>query len=259
MSFAWIRNLTLLTAVISLAGMAAIDAGKDVTMASKAMTAGDADMALRLATRALIFGSLDNGAAATARCVRAEAAKRLGRPDFARNELNQVLRADPGNFPALTQRGDLLLADHNYFAALDDLNKAVELVEGNQDYPAVIAMRVGKRALARIGLKQYREAVADTKRVLQLKPGMPLGHYLRSLLLEASGKLDKSLESMELAYALKQREAGPFRLVELEDEGREWLGRLIELRMRNNVDPGRPFMKLQAAGRINEVNSREKK
>ena len=245
MNFTKISNLTLVAAVISLVGMVALETGNEVAKASKAMAAGDADMALRLATRALTFTSLDKGDSNMAHRIRAEAAKQLGRPDFARAELDVVLGVNPNDLSALILRGDLLLKERKYAAALEDLTKAVELVEGDRGYPGIIAMRVGKRALARIGLKQYREAAADTNRVMQLKPGMPLGHYLRSLLLEAMGRLPESLEAMEYAYALKQREGGPFHLAAIEDEGREWLSRLIDLRMRNNVDPRRPFMELR--------------
>lgn len=243
MNLAWIRNLTLLAAVSSLIGLASVDSAKDLRSAAQVLEAGDADLTLRLAGRALLFGSLTPEQTATAHRLRAAAAWRLDHRAFAHAELALALQAQPQELESLILRGDLLLEERNYGAALADLDQAVALAERN--YPeatGIQAMRVAKRGLAHFGLKRYQEAAADTKRAMQLKRGLPLAHHLRSLLLEAAGKLPEALEAMEVAYALKRQEGGLFRLVEMEPEGSDWLGRLIDLRMRNNVDPQRPFL-----------------
>lgn len=246
---AWFRNATLLASLTALAGLALVDGNAAAEVAARAFEAGDADLALRLGSRALLFGSLDAEHHAMARRAMAGGAAKLGRRAFAYAELAQALQSDPKEQRSLIMRGEMRLADHDYATALDDLTRALRQAELSPDYPGIIAKRCAKRGLAWLGLRKLEEAMEDATRAHELRRTLPDAHYLRAMILEAQENHSEALAAMEIAYALKLEEGGAFSLDAFTGEGGDWLAKLIELRMRNGVDPRRPFLDVRAKAR----------
>jgi tetratricopeptide (TPR) repeat protein len=121
---------------------------------------------------------------------------------------------------ALLQRATALVAQHNYDAAINDLNEAIKLKPDEvsshrfrayaymskgdwnnalQDYSVVIrALKddpeaYERRAYVEMQLKDYDKALADYSEAIKLKPNEPKYYQLRALILQTKGDLKAAL------------------------------------------------------------------
>ena len=103
-------------------------------LAEICLRAGETKEALELAGRATI----NNEAPASAWIGLAVAQRANGNNAAARETLDHVLSAEPGNLAALMERADLLTAEKTYDSAITDLKSAIKLRPGDK----VIASRL---------------------------------------------------------------------------------------------------------------------
>lgn len=238
----WARIVTLLAALAVLLPLILdFDSARDLKAAGAMMAARrpDPDLALRLASRALLLGGLDEAGQCRAREVRSAAALRLGNRSFAHKELDQVVAACPQRAGALLQRGELRLMNGDPAGALADLDQGLTLsTAGGRKPEAKLALGYALRGQAHLALGHWEAAMQDVATAIRLAPREPQAHYVHSLVLEARGLLRPAWQSMEKAFALKYRPGG---LMPFQDfQGDVWTRRLITLRMKNTVDPIRP-------------------
>ncbi|MCB2187183.1 MAG: hypothetical protein KQJ78_12240 [Deltaproteobacteria bacterium] len=237
----WVRLATLFGALAALLAVTCdLDPQRDLELASRALTGRDYDQALRLGGLALHLGSLGAEDQARAHRLRASAALALGNAAFAREELDQAITRLPQNPLAYFARGELRLAGNDAAGALADLDRGLALAHpGGPPWPAGLAGRLAQRGQAALALGRWDEAAAAADTALGLNPNLALGYYLQSGVLEARGQPLPALVAMERAWALAER--GGFSSFFLSPQGQTWLHRLVELRMKNHVDPQKPY------------------
>lgn len=131
--------------------------------AAKALTKGNADLAVQLYTQALADPSISNDRRATLLSDRAVAYVRLGQTREALKDYNQAVELFPEYAAVYNNRGNLLMALGFNQEALKDFNRAVALAPG---YAAAYNNRAG--ALMRLGKSDA--AVADFTRAIRLMP-----------------------------------------------------------------------------------------
>jgi tetratricopeptide (TPR) repeat protein len=238
----WARMITLVAALAALLPLVLdFDSARDLKAAGAVMFARrpDPDLALRLASRALLLGGLDETGRCRAREIRSTAALRLGNRSFALKDLDRVVAACPQRAGALLQRGELRLLSGDPAGALADLDRGITLSTADGRKPgAKLALPYALRGQAHLALGHLEPAKQDAATAIRLGPRQPQAHYVHSLVLEAQGLIHPAWQSMEKAFALKYRPGG---LMSFQDfQGDAWTRRLITLRMKNKVDPIRP-------------------
>lgn len=235
-----IRLVTLIGALIFALG-AALDWNpeRDVAFASRFQSSGDHDQALRLARRAAWTAWGDEKIRVSALLIQTKAALSMKRPGYALDRLNLALELAPDNNRARLLRGRVRLQTKDFPGALADLNKGVESVERTVGKkPTYLAPYLVYRGYANLALGRADKVGGDVKAALALNPNLPIGHWLRSRLLENAGQLRPALLAAEKAMSLAQDRDGYFFL---SAQGNTWNKRLVWLRMKNKVDPIKPF------------------
>ena len=95
--------------------------------------------------------------------------------DKAVEACTEALKADPDNVLALTRRGLAYIRLHNFDAAIQDFDRAIEL--NTRD--AAIYFNRGNAHYA--GRSDYRQAITDYSKAIELDPRDTASHYNRGL------------------------------------------------------------------------------
>lgn len=240
----WVRIATFLAALSAVLVMIFdVDATRDLSLASRALRAGDLDQTLRFSSRALYLSRLDAKDKYQARELRARAALGLGNRGFALAELNRALALRPESASGLLLRGQIKLAGGDAAGALQDLDRALGLLAPpGKALTAGLAGPLVLRGRARLALRQVAGAGQDADLALRLNPRLVQAHYLRSRVLDAQGRPAEALNEIEIAVALMQK--NPFSTFYLSPEGQEMTGWMIQMRRKNKVDLLRPLPRL---------------
>ncbi len=122
------------------------------------------------------------------------AAQRAGRLDQAEAAYRQMLRADPGNFPALHMLGFLKGQQGRYEEAITLLNKAVKKNGGD---PALL----GHYAYVLMASQRHDQALEAYDRLLALQPNNVEALYNRGVILSQQGKPAEAIEALDRALA----------------------------------------------------------
>ncbi|RJX31808.1 MAG: hypothetical protein C4525_11460 [Desulfarculus sp.] len=236
----WARIATLLAALAAVAVIVFdVDPARDLSLAGRALRAGDLDQALRLGSRALYLGSLDQQGQYQARELRAQAALGLGNRGFALAELDRALALRPDSGSGLLLRGRIKLAGGDAAGALQDMDRGLALLAPpGRPLTAGLAAALVQRGLARLALGQMSAAGQDADLAVRLNPRLAQARYLRSRVLDAQGRPAQALQEIEAAFALMQK--SPFSTLYLSPEGQEMTRWLVEMRRKNKVDLLRP-------------------
>ncbi|MBN1424344.1 tetratricopeptide repeat protein [Candidatus Fermentibacteria bacterium] len=127
----------------------------------------------------------------------------LGRAALARGAygeaeqlLNSALESDPGFYPALLNKGILLVNLGDCEGAIALYDRALEV---NPRYPEAHSNRAN--ALAILG--RVEEALKDYGRALELKPGFADAHYNYAYTLSRMGRTDDALGELEHTVRLQ--------------------------------------------------------
>lgn len=235
-----IRLVTLIGALVLVLG-AAFDWNpeRDVHFAARFQNSGDHDQALRLARRAALTGRSDEKIRVSALLIQTRAALSMKRPGYALDRLNLALELAPDNNRARLLRGRVRLQTKDFPGALADLDKGVESVERTAGKkPTSLAPYLVYRGYANLALGRADKVAGDMEAALALNPNLPIGHWLRSRLLENDGQLRPALIAAEKAMSLAQNRD---RYFFMSSQGSSWNKRLVRLRMKNKVDPIKPF------------------
>ncbi len=234
-----VRIGTFLGALAAVAVMLLdFDASRDLRGAQAFLARHDLDMALRLASRALLLHQLSPEGQCQARRVRVLAARQLKADGFATRELARMQQECASQPQSRLMLGELLLEQQKYAEALDHLEQGLALAAQSGGMGPALALPLAQRGLARLALGQVDQAEQDADLALRLRPRLAEGHYLLSQVAWEKGRLDLALEEMETAWGLA---AAGRRFFFMEPRGKLWLERLITLRMQNKVDPRRPL------------------
>lgn len=239
----WVKWATLVGALAAVVTATCdFDAAKDLRSAGIFLAKGDTDQALRLSRRAMYMGGLSVKDKTAALIIQAKAFTLAGRKSLAQERLDQLIALRPDYGDGYLQRGQLKLGLRDYRGALADLEKGVALRSGPGGKPGpALALALYWRGEARLALGRADQAWADATQALQWQPRLAEGYYLKSLILEKRRDPAMALDAMETAYGLKSGD--PFSSWFLKPQGQSWLHRLVMLRLRNKVDPQRPFRK----------------
>ena len=92
-------------------------------------------------------------------------------------------------------RGLVLQKLNDYYRAIDDGTKAIELSPYKSEYYA-------NRGLAYLGARDYQAAIADQTHAIKLKPKESYWYYYRGKAYHEAGDYDKALADLDLAIAL---------------------------------------------------------
>ena len=134
-----------------------------------------------------------------------KALAKLERREDAVEAFGRALALRPDDAPVRVQRASLLVDLKAHEAALTDLDAALGL-------PASSPLRVAAlhlRARARLAVRRFEEALADTEAAIALDPGNPRGHYLRARSLTALGRADDARLALERTIALDPNADAP--------------------------------------------------
>lgn len=233
-----VRYASLLAAVTALASLLWSGPGPaGIDMAAKAL-ARDPDIALRLTTRTLTFsglGSLSDEETARAHAIRAEAAWRLGRLDYARRELDAALAFRPDDPSLLFLRGKWSLDAGECAKAARDYDKALAAAPRESGTPR-IATHLARAARAHACAGDSSTSAALLDKASALDGGNAEVFFARSVVLEKAGDKAGALQAMERAWNLRTVREGRSAFFQTR-EGGVWLERLVKLRMDNGADP----------------------
>jgi tetratricopeptide (TPR) repeat protein len=108
----------------------------------------------------------------------------------------QRLAAEPGNGKLYFQRGNLLLAAHEFIMALSDYDRALQLVPGH-------SAALNNRGIALQKLNRYSEALADYEILLDACPQDATAWFNRGNILQLLNRQTEALDSYARAVALK--------------------------------------------------------
>lgn len=129
------------------------------------------------------------GDVASFHTVDAEALQREGNYVEAENAVDRALKIDPKYNLALWLKGELRRAQKDLPGALEAYNTALAADENSMQV-------LISRAFVYLGLNRFEEAEADTDAVLKRAPEMPMGLYIKAVLLSQRGETEKALETL---------------------------------------------------------------
>jgi hypothetical protein len=133
---------------------------------------------------------------------RARALDALGRNEEAKGAYEEVLRASPRHFEALTSLGALLIAMGHRSEAIDALTRAVEACPEEPRAHTNLAHLISDESTAR--------AREHYERALQLDPGHPNAHRGLAILLLRTGRMDAARRHGRIGFQ-DGAEARPYR------------------------------------------------
>jgi tetratricopeptide (TPR) repeat protein len=142
------------------------------------------------------------------------------------NDYSQILQADRENIEALANRGQVFAEMGSFRAALEDLNKALQLVHSsptpsgadNQQSDREAFIRRG-RAEAVCGLGDTAAALVELERSLQICPENAWAWYTRAQVYEKLGDQQKAASDYEIALQKQEPKLTPAR----RERARAWL------------------------------------
>ncbi|WP_339752580.1 hypothetical protein [Algoriphagus aquimarinus] len=122
------------------------------------------------------------------------------------NDLNTAIELDSFDAGIFYSRGQLKNGLHNYYGALDDFNKALEL--DNLRSIEIKSTLFGDIALSKIQLFEYSEALDDVNKAIQLNPSNPTNFYIRYIYYSKTGELELAMKDLNYAKMLGLQDYG---------------------------------------------------
>jgi tetratricopeptide (TPR) repeat protein len=118
--------------------------------------------------------------------------RRLKEPDLALADFNSALNIQADSPAALMNRGLIHVTRNRYDAAMQDLNKAIEL------FPPTAAARARfYRGFTFFKLKDYPSAMTDLNEALKVEPGNPDPYLTRGEVEQAQQQYDAALKDFD--------------------------------------------------------------
>ncbi len=125
----------------------------------------------------------------------------LDRPDEARDILEKVAAADPGDFKALDALGNIMRARKRYEEAVDYYSRVIAMIEKPEKRHWIYYY---SRGTSYERMKNWAKAEVDLQKALQLYPDQPLVlNYLGYSWIDQNKNLKQGMQLIEKAVSLK--------------------------------------------------------
>lgn len=232
----------LFIALLSLTGC--YSEGKfDVEAARIALQKRQLNQAIRLTTRAMLFGELKPDQMLEVIQIRAKAFWRKASTSnayrqAALQDAGKWIELEPENHFALFHRASMLLSFGETEAALADYDDGLKRADAQgTSTDERLAGPYVRRALIKLEKKEFTLAKVDVDRAMVLDDTEPDAHLAQSFLLEKDGKVAEALHEMEYADVLFTRRQNNSHLLEAPVANMTYFKRLYKLREARKLDP----------------------
>jgi tetratricopeptide (TPR) repeat protein len=209
----------------------------DLKTAQLALEGKDYNQAIRYATRALKFGSLETKDQSEAHECRGKANLQKRQLDRALVDFDTMLTLNPNYSFGFMTRSEAHMLRKEFGKALTDANTCLDLIDPKTEPAGLVARRHIHRAKVYLLQKDAENAERDINKAFEFAPEFDEAFYLRSYVKQIHKDLVGALADAEKAQSLLEKNRGVLSYDPVSKKARGFQRRVIELRLANGVDP----------------------